>query len=142
MTLIRTPGCYQRAHRYPLCVKALLVVFVLVALPACGSAFDAERDTAAGIESKVWSPYCPGRLLADCPTTQSRELREEIAERVDRGETEAEVLAWVKGEFGETSVAEPDASPGGLLIWLVPAAIFVVGALLVVRRARARPSRA
>jgi cytochrome c-type biogenesis protein CcmH len=123
-------------------VKPLLVALAVLVTACSSSAFDAKRDPAAEIESKVWSPYCPGRLLADCPTTQARELRDEIETRVERGESETAILSWVKQEFGPGSVAEPDASAGGLVIWLVPAAIFLAGVVIVVRRVRARAAPA
>jgi cytochrome c-type biogenesis protein CcmH len=85
------------------------------------------------IEGQVWSPYCPGRLLTDCPTQQSRELKEEIGRRVAAGDSEDEVLAWVRTEFGDEAVARPETSGSGLIIWLVPALIFLVGAVVVWR---------
>ena len=44
-----------------------------------------------------------------------------------------DVLAWVSDEFGPQAVARPAGGAAGLAIWLVPAAIFVAGALVVVR---------
>ena len=71
--------------------------------------------------------------MSDCATRQSSELRDEIAERIARGETDAAVLAWVREEFGEQAVAQPETSGRGLVIWLVPAAIFAFGTVVVVR---------
>ena len=84
----------------------------------------------------MWSPYCPGRLLTDCATQQARQLRTDIRERLEAGEEPDEVLAWVRSEFGDSALAAPDASAKGLVIWLVPAAIFAAGAVVVVRTVR------
>lgn len=102
-----------------------------MAFAACATPSAADR--AHAIEGQVWSPYCPGRLLIDCSTTQARELRSDIAERIDDGETDADVLTWIRSEFGPRSVARPDTSGAGLIVWLMPALIFLVGAIIVVR---------
>jgi cytochrome c-type biogenesis protein CcmH len=121
-------------------VRGLLVVVAVVAVAtACSPDTGSAPDRAHAIEAQVWSPYCPGRLLIDCTTTQARELRSQIQERVDRGDGTGEVLAWVRGEFGEEAIARPSATGAGLVIWLVPAVLFLVGLLVVlrvVRRAR------
>ena len=79
----------------------------------------------------MWSPYCPGRLLIDCTTEQSRELRVRIAERVERGEKTKTIMAWIRSQYGDEAIARPDTRGSGLVVWLVPLAIFVCGACFV-----------
>ncbi len=108
-------------------MRRLLLILVLCV--GCSAASDEARS----IEGQVWSPYCPGRLLVDCSTTQARQLRDEIDQRIDRGDSPEEVLDWVRQEYGDQAVARPDASARGLVIWLVPAAFFIAGGLIVAR---------
>ena len=86
----------------------------------------------------MWSPYCPGRLLIDCTTSQARELRTQIQQRIDRGDDADEVIAWVREEFGEEAIARPSTTGAGLVIWLVPLLLFLVGLAVVVRIVRRR----
>ena len=79
----------------------------------------------------MWSPYCPGRLLVDCTTKQARELRSEIEDRLERGESPEEVLVWIKRNHGSEALARPEPTGFGLAVWLVPAAIFVLGGIAV-----------
>lgn len=122
------------------------VVCCLAFLFACADADTAPTTSRArAIEREVWSPYCPGRLLVDCTTEQARELRTEIDERVARGDSTDEVFQWIRANHGDEALARPDARGAGLLIWLVPAAIFLIGAVIVavsVRRWTRRPDRA
>src|SRR5688572_11059228 len=106
MTLIRTaerlsttPDDYADPMR-----RVLWLTFVMLVACAPG------RPDARSVEGQVWSPYCPGRLLTDCPTQQADELREAISSRIARGESEEEVLRWVRQEFGEGAIARPDTS--------------------------------
>ena len=120
-----------------------MVLGVLVLACACGARSTDDAGRTHAIEAEVWSPYCPGRLLIDCTTRQARDLRDEIAERVRRGESREAILDWVRDEYGEGALARPAASGLSLVIWLVPALLFVIGGVvvtLVIRRWRAVPA--
>jgi len=93
------------------------------------------EERAQAIEGEVWSPYCPGRLLIDCTAGQSRVLRDEILRRVEQGQSDHAVLAWIRNEFGDEAIADP-SGPGGFVIWLVPVLLFAIGAFVVVRVVR------
>lgn len=119
---------------------ALLGMALLVAGVGCGSAEEAPPEVQARrIEGRVWSPYCPGRLLADCTTQQSDELRSEIETRLERGEDPDEVVAWLQANYGEGILAQPGGGPTGWALWLVPAGLLVAGGgvtALLIRRWR------
>jgi cytochrome c-type biogenesis protein CcmH len=117
----------------PFLVRNALAAALLVgAVFACARAEPAPAERARAIESQVWSPYCPGRLLSDCTTQQARELRAEILRRVEGGQSGEEVLAWIRRNHGDEALARPEASGAGLLLWLAPAAIFAAGAAVLV----------
>jgi cytochrome c-type biogenesis protein CcmH len=123
-------------------MRALAAVGLLVILAGCAPAPASVEARARRIESQVWSPYCPGRLLSDCSTRQAADLRDEIETRLRRGETEADVMAWLRSNYGEQVLARPEASGAGLAVWLVPLAVIAAGAVLVVgliRRWSAQP---
>ncbi|HVL81426.1 MAG TPA: cytochrome c-type biogenesis protein CcmH [Actinomycetota bacterium] len=109
----------------------LLIAAVALASASCATAPPTEAQRVRALESRVWSPYCPGRVLTDCSTRQSAELREEIARRVADGQTDAQVVAWLRSNYGDEVLAAPAPDRRGTLIWLVPLAVLGAGALLV-----------
>jgi cytochrome c-type biogenesis protein CcmH/NrfF len=112
--------------------RLVLVGLCLAFAIACaGPAAQTTTDRARAIEREVWSPYCPGRLLIDCTTQQARELRTEIERRIERGDSTDEVLAWIRRNHGDEALASPGGGGTGLVVWLVPAAIFLAGAGVV-----------
>ncbi len=126
--------------------RSLVVAGCLLLGFACAGA-DTEPTTsrARAIEREVWSPYCPGRLLVDCTTDQARQLRNEIDARVERGDSTDAILQWIHGNHGDEALARPEARGAGLIIWLVPLVIFLIGAVIVgvaIRRWTKRPDRA
>ena len=111
--------------------SSALCAVALALLVACGPQNVSSAKRAQSIEAQVWSPYCPGRLLIDCTTSQARELRADIRERVREGDTNDEILAWVRENYGEEALAEPEASGIGLIIWLGPLVLIAGGAIVL-----------
>ena len=112
------------------------VLSLVVVAVSCSGRTPTPSERAHAIEAQVWSPYCPGRLLIDCTTTQARDLRTQIQQRVDRGDDPDEIIAWVRDEFGTEAIAQPSTTGAGIIVWLIPLALFLGGLLVVVRVVR------
>ncbi len=98
----------------------------------CFAACAASNSNAAHkIEGEVWSPYCPGRLLIDCPTRQADDLRAEISRRIDRGQSADDVMRWIRLNFGNEAIARPSGHDT-VLIWSFPVALFLIGTTLLI----------
>lgn len=91
----------------------------------------ASEPVAQSIFTTVMSPYCPGKLLSDCPSAKASELKHFIRDELAQGKSKEEVILKLQDEYGaETLRAVPEASGFGLLAWLVPI-LFLVGGLLL-----------
>lgn len=140
----------RRASGAP-ALGALLAVLVLLAAPARPLAAQPEAPpvadpaTIAGpiptpgatsrevprlaveIYESVLSPFCPGLLLSNCPSPSADSLRTAIAERVERGDTRAEIEAELYATYGESIRGAPKAEGLGLVAWLAPAVVLLGG---------------
>jgi cytochrome c-type biogenesis protein CcmH len=92
---------------------------------------EASEPVAQSIFTTVMSPYCPGKLLSDCPSAKASELKHLIRDELAQGKSKEEVLLKLQDEYGaETLRAVPEASGFGLLAWLAPI-LFLVGGLVL-----------
>ncbi len=115
---------------------AVLILMLAVGCASSGQSSVAKR--AQRIEGQVWSPYCPGKLLIDCTTTQAGQLRARIKRQLRAGRSDAAVLADIRHDFGDSQLARPPSGGTGVVVWMIPVAIFVLGAgvVIFVRRRR------
>ena len=85
---------------------------------------EAQQEAEAGYTMDLWtglmSPYCPGRLLIDCPSSQAEALRERIAAEEAAGRGRDEVVASLYAEFGDIIWQAPRAEGFGLAAYLIP----------------------
>lgn len=84
---------------------------------------------------RVRCPVCAGQPISESEAPLSRILREELAKKIEAGESDEEALAWLTARYGEGVLLRPRFSSAALL-WLAP--IFLAVASFLVLRARTR----
>jgi len=106
--------------------------------PASGEAITIHPEAKAAIDG-LWSPYCPGMMLATCTSPGGAMLRDSAQSWALQGLSRDSIIQRVVAEYGEKYRAEPRASGTGLLAWAIPpvivlAGLGVVGVVLARRR--------
>ncbi|MCO6431057.1 MAG: cytochrome c-type biogenesis protein CcmH [Deltaproteobacteria bacterium] len=91
---------------------------------ARAAAIEAQEQSIA---RTVMSPFCPGRTLADCPSSTASQLRAKLREMLAQGRSEQEVQDFLLATYGEEIRAAPKKEGFGLLAWVMPAAFLLLG---------------
>jgi cytochrome c-type biogenesis protein CcmH len=84
-------------------------------------------DRVRGIASTLKCPECADLSVADSPSIVARQIRTEIAARLRRGETPAEVRAYFVSRFGQAVLLSPSGQGIDLLVWIAPAILLAAG---------------
>jgi cytochrome c-type biogenesis protein CcmH len=87
----------------------------------------AQEQEALWVFGQVLSPFCPGKLLQDCPSSAASDLKTEIREKVRNGKSREDILADLYLVYGDELSAIPRTVGFGLLAWLAPVIFLVVG---------------
>jgi cytochrome c-type biogenesis protein CcmH/NrfF len=121
-------------------LATLLLTGTMLAIPP-GAGRLAGQDTvaprfparveseASRIFNSTMSPFCPGLLLSNCPSPQAGVLRDTIRAWLATGVPADSIRAVLFGAYGDEVRAAPRASGFGLLAWVVPGAVLVIGAV-------------
>ena len=114
-----------------------LALTALVGALAAGPVARAAGDEppARTWHQELWtglmSPFCPGRVLIDCPSPQAAELRAWIAEQESAGRSRADVEAQLYAQFGDVILQAPRAQGFGLTAYVIPLVAFACGGAVV-----------
>ena len=123
----------------------------LFAIAAIAWAIAAQPVFAADEVAESWhyamwnslmSPYCPGRSLLDCTSSQAGELREWIAAQETAGRRREDVEEQLYQQFGDVILQAPRASGFGLAAYVTPIVAVVVGAFALALFLRRQASAA
>jgi cytochrome c-type biogenesis protein CcmH/NrfF len=120
-------------------MRGLRVAFLamVIAVGQATAQGPSEQDAAvietqaSQIFNTVMSPFCPGRLIANCPSSAAADLQEEIRGRLAAGATVDEIKNALYDTYGDEIRSAPEARGFGLLAWVIPGAFFVVVGVLV-----------
>lgn len=122
------------------------LAMVLVAALMLGRADDGPRtpaERAVDLSAQLRCPTCQGQSVLDSNAPAAEAIRTEIRRRVDAGESDEEILAYIDGQFADSLLLTPPRSGVGALVWALPVAgvvIAVSGLSLAFRRWRADPA--
>jgi cytochrome c-type biogenesis protein CcmH len=94
--------------------------------PATGERLQVAPEAKAAID-RIRSPYCPGMMLEVCTSEGGAMLRDSIQRMAEAGLRADSIVELIIAEYGEEWRAEPLRSGAGLLAWVLPPAVLVLG---------------
>lgn len=121
-----------------------MALLVVGALAIAGSGGGGERTVAGRVDAiaaEVRCPTCEGLSVAESESAASRTIRDDIRRRVEGGESDGEIRAYLVSRFGKDILLRPEASGVSGLVWALPVAVGVcalAGLFVAFRRSRAR----
>jgi cytochrome c-type biogenesis protein CcmH len=94
------------------------------------------------LASEIRCVDCEALSVADSATTSARASRADIRERIQHGESDADIRQFYVDQYGETVLLKPSSDGIGLLVWALPIAALLIGAgglVIALRRWQRQP---
>ena len=114
------------------------VLLLVVSLPVCIAALSCVTEDDLTADQRVYQlsqqlmcPVCDGQTLDQSQAQLSEDMKAVIRNKIEEGATNAEIRDYFVERYGEIVLASPDVGGFNLIAWVMPAAIFLGGALLV-----------
>jgi cytochrome c-type biogenesis protein CcmH/NrfF len=111
-------------------IAALLLLGISTAAAQDGDAQEPE-GWAYAISNDLMSPFCPGRTLSACTSSQADELRMWLIVQEASGRTRADVEAELFERYGDVLRPAPRAEGFGLTAYVFPVLAFIAGGVIV-----------
>jgi cytochrome c-type biogenesis protein CcmH len=124
----------MKKQRALLLIIAIVVIlaaiwsYALLVAPARESLDQRVHDVA----SQLKCPVCQGESVADSPSTISQQMRGVIRQQLQRGQSEQQIIQYFVSRYGNTILWSPPKQGFTILAWVIPIAILLSGALLLV----------
>jgi cytochrome c-type biogenesis protein CcmH len=123
---------------------AMAVVLVIaLAIGAQGrSGPQTQAQRVKHIASEIRCPTCRNQSAAESDAAAAKAVRDEITHRVQAGQSDGEIVAFLVSRYGSDILLKPEGSGVASLVWVLPVVAVVValaGLAVAFRRWRARP---
>jgi len=115
----------------------LVVLIALSALPARAVQpdevlADSKLEARARVLTKeLRCMVCQNQSIDDSDAPLARDLRVLVRERLQAGDSNQQVIDFLVARYGEFVLLRPRFSAHTALLWLAPAGILLIGAILV-----------
>jgi cytochrome c-type biogenesis protein CcmH len=98
---------------------------------------------ARALSKELRCMVCQNQSIDDSDAPLARDLRVLVRERLQAGDSDRQVIDFLVARYGEFVLLKPRFTSYTALLWLMPAVVFVIGALaLFVFARRHRPRTA
>lgn len=87
---------------------------------------------------KIWSPYCKGNSLLECPSGKAENLRNEIEKRLGQGESQESIMKDLEARYGDQIYMVPDANRAFWLPWVLFFLVLLGLLIFVMKRRKAK----
>jgi cytochrome c-type biogenesis protein CcmH len=81
---------------------------------------------------------CRNQSIDDSDADLAHDLRVLVRERIEAGDTNQQVIAYIRSRYGDFVLLRPPFEAGTVLLWIGPALILLLGAVGIARYYRAR----
>ena len=123
----------------------LLALFVMLApLPALAVNPDeiladpVLEERARNLSVNLRCMVCQNQSIDDSNAELARDLRVLVRQRLQQGDTDEQVIDYVVSRYGEFVLLKPRLSMRTVLLWTAPAALLLIGGIVLVLMARGR----
>ena len=118
-------------------VAVIVVAIAALSVAAFGTrSAPTAQDRVSSISRTVKCPVCSGESVAESNAPASQEIRRQIAEQVQQGQTDDEIRSFYAAKYGQAILLTPSASGVNALVWILPIVALAIGiaALVIVFR--------
>ncbi|HJQ76913.1 MAG TPA: cytochrome c-type biogenesis protein CcmH [Acidimicrobiia bacterium] len=90
-----------------------------------------EVDRVEAIGERIKCPVCQGESIANSPAQMARDMMSLVAERVEAGAGDEEIVDELLASYSGAVLLDPPASGATLILWLAPVFALVTGAVVI-----------
>jgi cytochrome c-type biogenesis protein CcmH len=101
--------------------------------PVAGAELERRTVEVAGL---LRCPVCQGLSVADSPSLMATNMKQQVRELLARGYTEEQILSYFEQSYGGFVLLKPKFRGPGILVWLLPLFVLLLGALIVYTKSR------
>ncbi len=108
---------------------AAVVTIVLAAIVLAGIASGPAQpgNRVDSLAAVIRCPQCRGESIKDSSAPTARTMRLIVAEQVDAGQTDKEILDYFRGLYGDQVILDPGLSASTIALWAIPALTLAAG---------------
>ena len=111
--------------------KLILIIFLLNFSLASKAEQTVDQNT---IHKNLRCLVCQGQSVADSNSDFALSIKITIEKKLDDGFSESEIYDYLKTQYGEWIVYNPEFNKNTLILWILPILLFFIGGAIITKK--------
>ena len=112
---------------------ALLILFLILSFQKLSMANN-NSSSVDKISKNLRCLICQGQSVYDSQSDFALSIKTLIKNKLQEGKSEKQIYDYLKNQYGEWIVYDPEFDKKNLLLWTFPLILFIFGGLLIYRK--------
>ena len=93
-----------------------------------------NSSTVDKISKNLRCLICQGQSVYDSQSDFALSMKTLIKNKLEEGKSEKQIYDYLKNQYGEWIVYDPEFNKKNLILWIFPLILFIFGGLLIYRK--------
>ena len=111
----------------------LLILFLILSFQKLLMANN-NSSTIDKISKNLRCLICQGQSVYDSQSDFALSMKTLIKNKLEEGKSEKQIYDYLKNQYGEWIVYDPEFNKKNLILWVFPLILFIFGGLLIYRK--------
>ena len=115
--------------------KLILILFFFLFINNQSLIAEDNKLIVEKISKNIRCLICQGQSVYDSQSDFALSMKILIDTKIKEGKSEKEIYEFLKKQYGEWIVYDPELKKNTLLLWGIPLILFIFGGLLIIKKA-------
>jgi cytochrome c-type biogenesis protein CcmH len=111
-----------------------IILFIFCFFSFFANAENLNNELLNKISKNIRCLICQGQSVYDSQSDFAVSMKLVIKKKLEEGSTESQIYEYLKNQYGEWIIYDPEFNKNTFFLWLFPIFIFVVGVWLIIRK--------
>ena len=115
----------------------LLNFFLAIIFVFCftiGNSSEKKNELKNKISKNIRCLICQGQSVYDSQSDFAISVKLLIEQKLDKGLTEDEIYKFLKNQYGQWIVYDPEFNKNTVILWILPILLFLVGGAIIIKK--------
>ena len=110
----------------------LYAIFLLLAFSK--SSFSDDKKLENKIKKNLRCLICQGQSIYDSQSDFAESMTLVVKQNIESGMSEEEIYSFIKTQYGEWILYDPQFNTKNFALWLLPILVFLVGGIIILSK--------
>ena len=112
----------------------IFLIIIFVFFFAIANSSEKKNELKNKISKNLRCLICQGQSVYDSQSDFALSVKLLIEQKLDKGLTEDEIYKFLKNQYGQWIVYDPEFNKNTFILWILPLLLFLMGGVIIIKK--------